>query len=132
MVMYEATSAALLPLQVKLLYNRKAGPIAGIQVPEDQTLTLRYGFNGWQRPVVVQMQRDATAASKVEASSPAAVEEDWWSADVEVPLEAAALNFVVNYYDHYDNNDRQDHKINVSGGRGGLAGYCWARAAGDL
>ena len=40
-------------------------------------------------------------------------------ADVEIPSEAAAINFVINYHDHYDNNDRQDHKISVSRSKGG-------------
>ena len=49
---------------------------------------------------------------------------DWWSAELSLPAEAAAVNFVINYYDHYDNNNQKDHKLNVRGeggqrGRGG-------------
>lgn len=39
--------------------------------------------------------------------------EEWWVADMQVPYEAAAVNFVVNYFEHYDNNDRQDYKLKV-------------------
>ena len=35
--------------------------------------------------------------------------EEWWVADMQIPYEAAAVNFVVNYFEHYDNNDRQDY-----------------------
>lgn len=39
--------------------------------------------------------------------------EEWWVADMQIPYEAAAVNFVVNYFEHYDNNDRQDYKLKV-------------------
>jgi hypothetical protein len=52
-----------IPTQVKLLYNRTASPLSKLQIPQDQTLNLRYGYNGWQKPVVVQMERDALQVS---------------------------------------------------------------------
>ena len=106
---------------MKLLYNRSVSPLAGFDIPSDQTLTLRYGINGWQRPVVSEMQRvtppsDKTAKLPTTKASSSVVEDasDWWSADLAIPFEAAAVNFVINYQNHYDNNGGQDHKLNVS------------------
>jgi Starch/carbohydrate-binding module (family 53) len=38
-------------------------------------------------------------------------EGDWWFAQVEVPEDAAVLNFVIQYYEHYDNNGGLDYKL---------------------
>lgn len=40
-----------------------------------------------------------------------------------MPLDAAMLNFVVRYFEHYDNNDRQDFK--VGGAWWGWAAVGW-------
>lgn len=105
-----------------LRYNRLAGPLASHKVNEDQTLTLRYGFNNWQRPVAVEMKRavaTAPAAASSTAAAPtstavAAPAEEWWEADISVPMEAAAVNFVISFFDKYDNNDSKDYKILIS------------------
>ncbi len=36
---------------------------------------------------------------------------EWWEALVPIPSDAAVLNFVVNYFEHFDNNDRKDFKV---------------------
>ena len=46
---------------MKLQYNRAVGPLGSVDVPSDQTLTLRYGYNGWKGATAVQMQRDTKA-----------------------------------------------------------------------
>ena len=46
---------------MKLQYNRAVGPLGSVDVPSDQTLTLRYGYNGWKGATAVQMQRDPKA-----------------------------------------------------------------------
>ena len=38
---------------------------------------------------------------------------DWFAAEVEVPMDVAVLNFVVQYYEHYDNNYGADFKAVV-------------------
>ena len=38
---------------------------------------------------------------------------DWFAAEVDVPVDVAVLNFVVQYYEHYDNNYGQDFKAAV-------------------
>lgn len=40
-------------------------------------------------------------------------EGDWWTVETEVPKGAAVLNFVVQYYDHFDNNGGLDYKLSV-------------------
>ena len=112
--------------KVVLKYNRLAGPLARLQVNADQTVTLRYGFNNWQRPVAVEMKRSPVAVKAAAELSVAAAElsvaaavaaddkEEWWEAEVNVPMEAAAVNFVVNFFEHYDNNNTKDYKILVS------------------
>ena len=38
---------------------------------------------------------------------------DWFAAEVNVPQDVAVLNFVVQYYEHFDNNYGQDFKAAV-------------------
>ena len=38
---------------------------------------------------------------------------DWFAAEVQVPVDVAVLNFVVQYYEHYDNNYGADFKAAV-------------------
>ncbi len=51
----------------QLRFNRKApeSPLAKVNIPESGGLTLRYGFNNWQSPVVVQMTRAPPEAPAV-------------------------------------------------------------------
>lgn len=45
-----------------------------------------------------------TAAGATAAATASLADGEWWEAELEVPFEAAAINFVVNFYEHYDNN----------------------------
>lgn len=38
---------------------------------------------------------------------------DWFDADVDVPSDVAVLNFVLQYYEHFDNNYGQDYKAAI-------------------
>ena len=38
---------------------------------------------------------------------------DWFAAEVNVPQDVAVLNFVIQYYEHYDNNYGLDFKAAV-------------------
>ena len=119
-----------------LKYDRLAGPLSRFQVTEDQTLTLRYGFNNWQRPVAVELKRSPVApaaqgtATASEASS--APVEEWWEAEITVPVEAVAINFVINYFDNYDNNDSKDHKILVSLPPGVTSVEAWTQSLSEM
>ena len=66
----------------------------------------------------MEMQRvvpqDDKLLGKAAASEEKPDSSDWWFADLAIPFEAAAVNFVINYQNHYDNNGSQDHKLNVS------------------
>jgi starch synthase len=107
-----ATGIATAGSKITLMYNRTApgGALSGIPVPEDQTLTLKIGHNGWKSPQDIVMQRaPATKATTTSTDSGA----EWWQAVVQVPESAVALNFVVNYYEHFDNNNSADYKIAV-------------------
>ena len=48
--------------------------------------------------------------SEAEGVEPAG---DWFAAELNVPVDVAVLNFVVQYYEHYDNNYGQDFKAAV-------------------
>ena len=53
---------------------------------------------------------------------------DWFSAEVDVPQDVAVLNFVVQYYEHYDNNYGLDFKAAVevdSEGRSVALSQCY-------
>ena len=40
-------------------------------------------------------------------------EGDWWAVEFDVFPDAAVINFVVKYYEHFDNNEGQDFKALV-------------------
>ena len=44
---------------------------------------------------------------------------DWFTAETDVPPDVAVLNFVLQYYEHYDNNYGQDYKAAVQFDAGG-------------
>ena len=46
---------------------------------------------------------------------------DWWAAELDVLPDAAVVNFVVQYYEHFDNNEGQDYKAVVEHQGGGCA-----------
>lgn len=46
--------------------------------------------------------------------APAAPGERWWVAEVPVPLDAVVLDFVVYFYEHFDNNDGANHRALVT------------------
>ena len=47
---------------------------------------------------------------------------DWWAAEVDVLQDAAVVNFVLQYYEHFDNNEGQDFRAVVEQAGGGCAG----------
>ncbi|GLC71233.1 hypothetical protein PLESTF_001092900 [Pleodorina starrii] len=98
--------------KLTLSYNRLTGPLGKFPVPEGQSITLLYGFNGWQGSGKAVMNRVPPPGAALSAAE-AAQEEDWFEAEVAVPPEAVAMNFVFNYYEHYDNNGSQDYKVKV-------------------
>ena len=49
---------------------------------------------------------------------------DWWAADFDVLPDAAVVNFVLQYYEHWDNNEGQDFKAAVEHQGGGCAQCC--------
>lgn len=100
--LWTVTPAKLVPGKAfTLSYDFSEGPLAHIPVPEDQAISLKMGHNGWQAPITLTMKRSAGS-------------NDVWEAHSEVPEDAAVLNFVINYYEHYDNNHGNDYKIAVS------------------
>ena len=54
---------------------------------------------------------------------------DWWAAEVDVLPDAAVVNFVVQYYEHFDNNEGQDFRAVVEPAGGGCGGLACMRAA---
>lgn len=40
---------------------------------------------------------------------------EWWEALYTVPTDAVVLNFITNYYEHYDNNGQKDFKASPRG-----------------
>ncbi|KAK9805611.1 hypothetical protein WJX72_007789 [[Myrmecia] bisecta] len=100
--------------KAKLLYNAKVGPLYWLEMGDGTGPVLHIGHNGWQNPQELQMTRakPLNKASKSKATEPAS-EEDWWEAEVEVAPDAVVLNWVVQYYEHFDNNNGADHKTLV-------------------
>ena len=43
--------------RIQLRYNLRASKLAHLNIPADQQLTLRYGFNNWQAAVSTKMTR---------------------------------------------------------------------------
>ncbi|PSC67151.1 glycosyltransferase family 5 [Micractinium conductrix] len=130
--------------RVLIQYNRLTGPFAGFEVPADAHLTLKIGHNNWKQPQDVKMQRaaapptvpqltSAAAGAGTAAGTPPAVvarpvveEGEWWEALVTVPIDACALNFVLTYFQHYDNNDRKDFKALIDLPAGVASVEAWA------
>ena len=56
-----------------------------------------------------------TPHTYLQVATPAApsADQDWWVAELDVPFEAVAVNFVISYYEYYDNNGLQDYKLLV-------------------
>jgi starch synthase len=108
-----ATGIATAGSKITLMYNRTApgGALSGIPIPADQSLTLKIGHNGWKSPQDIEMQRAPASSASTKSTSDGTAE--WWHAVIQVPQSAAALNFVVNYYEHFDNNNAADYKIAV-------------------
>lgn len=104
---------------IKLLYNKAAGCLAGIPIPDDQQLVLKIGFNSWQSPQDIVMKHSSSSSAK---------DGEWWEASYTVPQDACVLNFVLNYYEHYDNNNSNDHKIPVSLPAGVSSPSAWAES----
>ena len=48
---------------------------------------------------------------------------DWWAADVDVLPDAAVVNFVLQYYEHFDNNEGRDFKAVVEHQGGGCVAH---------
>jgi starch synthase len=84
---------------VQLLYNRSAGQLSWLSVPDDDHLTLKLGHNGWQDPVELELQRHPGMAAKGE----------WWVTEITIPQTAVVLDFVINYHNNYDNNGGDDY-----------------------
>jgi len=45
---------------IQLLYNRTAGPLGSIPIPENEHLILKIGHNSWTNPMDIKMTRTAT------------------------------------------------------------------------
>ncbi|KAL4420307.1 hypothetical protein ABPG77_001397 [Micractinium sp. CCAP 211/92] len=108
---------------VLIQYNRLGGPFK-FEIPHDQKITLKIGHNGWKLPQDVKMQRaavnpasgptpGAVAGAATGEEEPVQAAEEWWEALYTVPIDAVALNFITNYYEHYDNNGQKDFKALV-------------------
>lgn len=103
--------------KVLLQYNRLAGSFGNFEIPADQKLTLKIGHNNWKAPQEVLMQRAAIAPLAPSPSGYAMPRkpptEEWWEAMYTVPMDAVVLNFVLTYFEHYDNNEQRDFKALV-------------------
>ncbi|GMH38213.1 hypothetical protein BSKO_06097 [Bryopsis sp. KO-2023] len=109
----------------KLLYNAKVGPLAWITYEGDAAPTVKYGHNSWKSPKECVMRRVPIAAPSYDTDAEGDAErkkesfpkpkddDDWWEGDLNVPVDALVLNFVIQFYDNFDNNNRMDHKIVV-------------------
>lgn len=49
----------------------------------------------------------------MEKATGVSLEGDWWAVEFDIFPDAAVINFVVKYYEHFDNNERQDFKALV-------------------
>lgn len=66
----------------------------------------------------------------VALDAPAAPGGLWWVAEVPVPRDSVVLDFVVYFYDHFDNNDGANHRARVTYDSN-VAGCVTMRAARD-
>ncbi|GBF95473.1 glycosyltransferase [Raphidocelis subcapitata] len=92
-----------------LLYNSRAGPLAWLDPAQGHAAPcLTYGFNNWRTKGAAPIEMKPSSAV------PAADDQLWWEASVDLPPDAACLNFCVNSGDCWDNNGGGDHKALVS------------------
>ncbi len=42
-----------------------------------------------------------------------APENDWWTAEIDIPFDGVCVNFVINFFEHYDNNGSKDYGLKV-------------------
>jgi hypothetical protein len=75
-----------------------------------ETVTLQQWLGGFEQELVFQKADNASEPG------------DWWAAEFDVLPDAAVINFVIKYYEHFDNNDGQDYKALVQLDESG--GYC--------
>jgi len=121
-----------------LKYNRQPTSLGAFAVPANEKLTLLYDFNGWESgpggQSKVQMTRcnsgEGSGGSSGSDGNASAVRSnannttnnrnnsnnnqgsnkgDWWEATLVAPHNAVVMDFVVNYYEHYDNNNLKDY-----------------------
>lgn len=50
----------------------------------------------------------------LEVSLQSNAKEMWWEAEVDVQVDAVVINFVVQFYEHFDNNQGSDHKVQLT------------------
>lgn len=86
--------------KVTLIYHSKSAGLAWVNIPPSDSIVLRIGKNGWQESQDVKMHHMIG-------------EGDAWSAQVDVPVDAAVLNFVFGYGDVFDNNNGLDYRALV-------------------
>jgi len=87
-----------------LRYNSKAGPLHWVEWAAGMAPILKMGHNFWQNAKDYKMKKVAGVEKEGEC---------WWEASINVPEDAAAINFVFNHEDMYDNNNSLDFKALV-------------------
>ncbi|PNW82516.1 hypothetical protein CHLRE_06g282000v5 [Chlamydomonas reinhardtii] len=107
-------------------YNRRGGSFHAFPIPEGESVKLLYGFNGWQESGKAAMTRVPVPAKPAAGAE----DEEWWEVEVDIPNIAVAMNFVFNYYEHYDNNGKADYKAKV-GLPAGTTLEAWAAGLGE-
>ena len=108
--------------KVRIQYNRLAGPLHWLDIPDHESLVVRVGHNGWKGSEDLRMSR-VTKKTWIPKSE---VDAEWWEAELEVPETSVALNFVFNYYEHFDNNNACDFNVRVSLPKGVKSPDDWA------
>ena len=86
--------------RVTVLYDSKSAGLAHLKISPSDNLTLKIGMNGWQEAQDYEMTHVIG-------------EKHLWSAELDVPIDAAALNFVFCYGDAFDNNNQLDYRAVV-------------------
>ena len=99
----EAASCRLWEAEGVLCCSTLPRPPSAGHTTDPSTATAA-GHNGWKAVRAIELQRVAGGSAPPGGG-------EWWEASVEVPLDAVALDWVVTYYEHCDNNDRQDFKV---------------------
>jgi starch synthase len=67
------------------------------------------------------MERAEAPAGQAGVPAGQAAGGDWWAAEVDVLPDAAVVNFVVQYYEHFDNNEGADFRAAVQQAGAGCA-----------